>query len=113
MTAVSSPVTKSADPIAGYMGVQLEMLRRLHNSPVDLYIQYEANSQPALYYRAGCPLEDGQVSRLLATGVRQILVRADEFHRFASHLLETVDARAECEPVPPAERFAALQLAMA
>ena len=113
MTAVSTQETKSADPIAGYMSVQLEMLRRLHHSSVDLYIQYEANSQPALYYRAGCPLEADQVSRLHATGVRLILVRSNEIHLFASHLLEAVDARAECERIPPAERFAALQLAMA
>jgi HD-GYP domain-containing protein (c-di-GMP phosphodiesterase class II) len=89
------------------------MLRRLHQSNVDLYIQYETNCEPMLYYRAGCPLEKDQASRLLESGVRQVFVRTDEFHRFASHLLETVDSQAEHEAVPAGERFAALQLAMA
>jgi HD-GYP domain-containing protein (c-di-GMP phosphodiesterase class II) len=89
------------------------MLRRLRHSPVDFYIQYELNSEPVLYYRAGGPLECDQAERLVESGVRQILVRTDEFHRFASHLLETVDSLSEGEPVPASERFAALQLAMA
>ena len=78
-----------------------------------MYIQYESDAEPVLYYRAGGPLEADQASRLLESGVRQILVRTDEFHRFASHLLETIDSQAEHEAVPPSERFAALQLAMA
>jgi HD-GYP domain-containing protein (c-di-GMP phosphodiesterase class II) len=114
MTATISPEIKpSANPTSGYMTVQVEMLRRLRHSTVDLYIQYESGSEPVLYYRAGGPLEGDQVSRLLQTGVRQILVRTDEFHRFASHLLNTVDSDAERETVSPSERFAALQLAMA
>ena len=111
MTVVASPELKTTSPMSGYMPVQVEMLRRLPHATVDLYVQYEANCEPVLYYRAGCPLEAGQASRLLESGVRQIFVRTDEFHRFASHLLETVDSQVEA--VPAAERFAALQLAMA
>ena len=93
------------------MTVQVAMLRRLPTSPVDLYIQYESDAEPVLYYRAGGPLEPDQANRLQESGVRNILVRTDEFHRFASHLLDTIDAQSEA--VPPSERFAALQLAMA
>jgi HD-GYP domain-containing protein (c-di-GMP phosphodiesterase class II) len=113
MTATATLESKSANPTAGYMPVQVEMLRRLPQAAVDLYIQYELDSEPVLYYRAGCPLEADQATRLVESGVRQIFVRTDEFHRFASNLLETVDAQAEQGVVPPAERFAALQLAMA
>jgi HD-GYP domain-containing protein (c-di-GMP phosphodiesterase class II) len=113
MTATATAELKSANPAAGYMPVQVEMLRRLKQSPVDLYIQYELNAEPVLYYRADCPLEADQAFRLMERGVRQIYVRSDEFHRFASHLLETVDSQADQEAVPAAERFAALQLAMA
>lgn len=113
MTMIASPELKSANPASGYMPVQVEMLRRLPQATVDLYIQYEADCEPVLYYRAGCPLEADQASRLMERGVRQIFVRTDEFHRFASHLMETVDSQAEHEAVPAAERFAALQLAMA
>ena len=113
MTLITSPDFRCANPTAGYMPVQVEMLRRLQHSNVDLHIQYEADCEPVLYYRAGCPLEADQASRLIETGIRQIFVRADEFHRFASHLLESVDSHSEHEAVPPAERFAVLQLAMA
>lgn len=113
MTAIASPESKSANPTSGYMPVQVDMLRRLSRSTVDLYIQYETGAEPVLYYRAGCPLETDQAARLLESGVRHVFVRSDEFHKFASHLLETVDSQAEREAVPAAERFAALQLAMA
>jgi HD-GYP domain-containing protein (c-di-GMP phosphodiesterase class II) len=111
-TATTAAVS-SADPSAGYMSVHVELLRRLDNAAVDLYIQPETNSEPALYLRAGCPIEPEQTARLIDCGARQILVRSQDFHRFASNLLEQVDAMAERETVPAAERFAALQLAMA
>src|SRR5215212_2405085 len=108
MTATATPELKSAAPKVSYMTVQVEMLRRLPHSTVDFYIQYESDSEPVLYYRAGGPLEPDQANRLLESGVRQILVRTDEFHRFASHLLDTVDSLCEGQPVPASERFAAL-----
>jgi HD-GYP domain-containing protein (c-di-GMP phosphodiesterase class II) len=113
MSATATEDLKAADPLAGYMTVQVEMLRRLKQSATDLYIQYELGSEPVLYYRSGGPLDADQASRLADSGVRQVLVRTDEFHQFASYLLETVDSQIESEAVPPSERFAALQLAMA
>src|SRR4051794_39737266 len=104
MTATATPELKPAAPKVSYMTVQVEMLRRLPHSTVDFYIQYELNAEPVLYYRAGCPLEADQPTRLLESGVRNILVRTDEFHRFASHLLDTVDAQSETEAIPPSER---------
>src|SRR5215471_18134635 len=113
-TITASPAEpQSANPLAGFMSVHVEMLRRLSEPVVDLYVQQEKTCEPALYLRAGCPIEPDQTARLIECGARQILVRSEDFHRFASHLLETVDTMAERESVPPAERFAALQLAMA
>src|SRR3954452_4628606 len=111
MTTTATPELKAATAKVNYMTVQVEMLRRLPSATVDLYIQYETDAEPVLYYRAGGPLDAEQANRLRESGVRNILVRADEFHRFASHLLDTLDSQSE--PVPPSERFAALQLAMA
>ena len=113
MTATAIPEMRSATPKVNYMTVQVEMLRRLPSSTVDFYIQYEIDAEPVLYYRAGGPLEPDQATRLIKSGVRQILIRTDEFQLFASHLLETLDSQPEREAVPPSERFAALQLAMA
>ncbi len=113
MATVVSPESKLAHLTAGFMPVQVGMLQRLHRTAVDLFIQYEANAVPVLYYRAGCELESGQSARLLETGVRQIYVRTDEFNRFVAHLMESIDVQSEIETVPAAERYAALQLAMA
>jgi HD-GYP domain-containing protein (c-di-GMP phosphodiesterase class II) len=113
MAILTIPEPKFDNPTAGYMPVQVEMLLRMRQTTVDLFIQYEATAAPVLYHRAGCSLEGGQASRLSDTGVRQIYVRSDEFHRFAAHLLETIDSQSEQETVPAAERYAALQLAMA
>ena len=113
MTTIATPSLNSAQPASGYMTVQVEMLRRLPRSIVDLYVQYEAEREPVLYYRAGSPLEADQAPRLMESGVRQVLVRSDEFYRFASNLLDTVDSLADDEAIPAGERFAALQLAMA
>ncbi len=104
---------KRGGTTSGYMPVQLEMLRRLNRTPVDLFVQYQSGSDPVLYYRACCPMEAGQAAQLAETGVRQIFVRTDQFQDFAAHLLETIDAQPEQESVRPAERYAALQLAMA
>src|SRR5262245_48148345 len=112
-TTATTAETSSANPAAGFMSVNVELLRRLDNASVDLYIQHETNSEPALYLRAGCPIEPEQTARLIECGARQILVRSEDFHRFASDLLERGDAMVEHESVPAAERFAALQLAMA
>jgi len=110
IAATESPKIRSAP---SYMPVQVEMLRRLSSTAVDLYIAYQPSADPVLYHRAGCPLASDQVTRLVEAGVKHILVPAEDFHKFASHLLETVDAHTEESAVPPEERFAALQLAMA
>ena len=78
-----------------------------------MYIQYESDASLFCTIAPAARWKPDQATRLLESGVRQILVRTDEFHRFASHLLETVDSQSEREAVPPSERFAALQLAMA
>jgi len=93
------------------MPVQVEMLRRLRQTPVDLFVQYEANAEPMLYHRGGCSLEAAQVARLTDAGVRQIYVLTTDFNQFAAQLLQSIDS--EREEVPAAERYAALQLAMA
>jgi HD-GYP domain-containing protein (c-di-GMP phosphodiesterase class II) len=89
------------------------MLRRLKQAAVDLFVQYEPDASPVLYHRAGCPMEPEQLARLVEAGVQHIFVRSDDFQYFGANLLETVDTLAEQEAVPGAERFAALQLAMA
>jgi len=113
MTAIAEIAPQTPSATAGYLTVQVEMLRRLRDAAVDLFVQYAPDASPVLYHRAGCPMEPEQFGRLLEAGVQNIYVRSDDFQYFGAHLLETVDTLAEQETVPSAERFAALQLAMA
>ena len=113
MSALATTDALVASPNAGYMSVHVELLNRLDQAVVDLYARRDSMCEPAIYLRAGCSIDSSQTARLISRGSNQIFVRSEDFHQFASNLLETVDATAENEHVPPTERFAALQLAMA
>src|SRR4051794_4975938 len=99
MTGLTCAEPKPSGLTAGYMPVQVDMLRRLRQTPVDLFVQYETNAEPVLYHRGGCSLEAAQVARLTDAGVRQIYVLNTEFHKFSAHLLHTIDSGAEHEAV--------------
>jgi hypothetical protein len=93
-----------ANPTAGYLPIQIAMLRRLGHATVDLFVQYERNVEPVLYHRAGCAMDADQVGKLKEGGVDHIFVRTEDFHHFGAHLLAAVDAQAEHEAIPAAER---------
>jgi HD-GYP domain-containing protein (c-di-GMP phosphodiesterase class II) len=101
-----------ANPTAGYLPIQIAMLRRLGQASVDLFIQNERTVEPVLYHRAGCAMDTDQVGKLKEGGVDHIYVRTEDFQHFGEHLLAAVDAQAEHESIPAVERYAALQLAM-
>ena len=113
MTTITQPLPKTANPTAGYLAVQIGMLQRLQHATVDLFVQYEPHSSPVLYHRAGCPLESEQLLGLAEASVQNVYVRNEDFQQFGSHLLESVDSLMVDKPVPGAERFAVLQLALA
>jgi HD-GYP domain-containing protein (c-di-GMP phosphodiesterase class II) len=110
MAQLADPQIKTSNPTAGYLPVQVAMLRRLGQTAVDLFVQYEAESEPVLYHRSGCPMEPDQVCKLQEGGIHQIYVRSDDFQFFGAHLLESIDSQ---DSIPAAERYAVLQLAMA
>jgi HD-GYP domain-containing protein (c-di-GMP phosphodiesterase class II) len=105
--------TTCANPTGGYFPVQLDLLRRLDRAVVDLFVQYERDKEPVLYYRAGSPLDANQAAKLRSGGIERIYVRSEDFETFGALLLQATDAQADDESVPPAERYAVLQLAMA
>jgi HD-GYP domain-containing protein (c-di-GMP phosphodiesterase class II) len=113
MTTVAEPQARSESPIAGYVAVKIEMLRRMRSTAVDLFVQYEPHAAPVLYHRASSPIEGKQWATLAESGVQHIFVRSGEFQEFGDSLLQMVQSAIEFESVPPAERFAALQIAMA
>jgi HD-GYP domain-containing protein (c-di-GMP phosphodiesterase class II) len=113
MAAISSPVRAAINPVAGFVAVQVEMLRRLRTAVVDVYVQNDSARPPILYCAAGHSLESHRLFDLTEAGVEQVFVRTGEFQDFGAHLLEAVEADHEREPVPQNERYAALQLALA
>jgi HD-GYP domain-containing protein (c-di-GMP phosphodiesterase class II) len=113
MATITEAPPKKINPTAGYLAVQVGMLQRLQHATVDLFVQYESQSEPVLYHRAGCPIETNQLSGLTDAGVEHIFVRTVDFQQFGSQLLESVDTLVGERPVPGAERFAVLQVALA
>jgi HD-GYP domain-containing protein (c-di-GMP phosphodiesterase class II) len=105
--------SSSKNPLAGFVPVQVAMLRRLRFAAVDIHVHSEPQRPPVLYCRAGFPLETQQLFGLSDAGVEQVYVRTNDFQDFGAHLLESVDADQQHEEVPHNERFAALQLALA
>src|SRR5687767_4500857 len=113
MTAITDRAPCATNSSAGYLAVQVSMLRRLQNSPVDLFVRYELRSPLVLYHRANCPLDPNRLAALVEGGVQNIYVQSEDFQRFGAYLLAAVESAADHGFVPPAERFAALQLAVA
>lgn len=103
----------AADPLRGFLPVHVDMLKRVDRAPVDVFVQPDRNSTPTLYCRAGLPMENQQLMGLSEAGIRDVYVRTGDFQDFGSHLLESIESRQENEEVSPADRFAALQLAVA
>jgi HD-GYP domain-containing protein (c-di-GMP phosphodiesterase class II) len=89
------------------VAIKIDMLRNLCNSAVDYFVQYEPRSAPVLYHRAGCQFDASHLAVLDEAGVSQIYVRSGDLATFGNDLLKAD------KMVPPAERFAALQLAYA
>jgi HD-GYP domain-containing protein (c-di-GMP phosphodiesterase class II) len=85
----------------------------LHHANVDLFVQYDPTSAPVLYHRAECPIEPAHLTALAEGGVSHVFVQSEDFSRFGAHLLESVESFGDREPVPAAERFAVLQVAVA
>src|SRR5262245_9777862 len=113
MATAVAPSSTNRNPTSGYVTVKVEMLRRLKAAHVDLFVQNDRRSEPVLYLRAGHPFEANHLNSLIDAGVRQIFVRSGDFQGFGKDLLESVQSLVTSETVPYAERFAALQIALA
>jgi len=95
------------DLLRGYLPVHVDILEYVDLAPVDIFVQPDRNHTPTLYCRAGLPLDNHQLLGLGEAGVRDVYVRTVDAHDFGIHLLESV------ESIPTADRFVALQLAVA
>lgn len=113
MPSVAARSRESANPLYGYLPVNVELLRYIGIAVVDVFTQADHRHVPTLYCRAGLQLENHQLLGLAEAGVRDVYVRTTDFPDFGAHLLESVDNQIEQQAVPAAERFAVMQLAVA
>lgn len=96
-----------------YSPVPLRALRTLAETTVDLYVQYEANSPPALLCAAPWDVDRERLAELSAVGVEHLLVRREDFCDFSDHLSRGLDALLHNDAVPASEKFSIMQTAVA
>lgn len=97
----------------GFLPVHVELLRHLVAAPVDIFYQTQRGHRPSLYCRAGLSLHNVRLATLAEVGVRDVYVRSEDVQEFGSKLLEAVEELQRHASVPAADRFAALQIAVA
>src|SRR5262245_52200874 len=100
-------------PLAGFVPVQVRLLRIAKTDAADLFVQYAYDGEPRLYCRAGSSPDEQQFVELRAGGVENLYVRAADFGRFSDCLLDSIDSLLAEPLVHSADKFAALQLAVA
>ena len=111
MPITIEPTTIS--PLAGYVAVQVRTLRSTKIDAVDLFMQYEADGEPRLYCKAGSHPDEAQFAELDSAGVENLYVRSGDFASFSNNLYESIDSILQEPLIHSADKFAALQLAVA
>ncbi len=96
-----------------FVPVQVEVLRWFGAVGVDLFTPADGGAAPLLYYRAGGPMVADRLVELQRTGVENLFVRSCDFAVLSSDLLDALENVLQTESIPAADRFAALQLAVA
>jgi HD-GYP domain-containing protein (c-di-GMP phosphodiesterase class II) len=113
MSATITANDQAVNHLAGYVPVQLHTLRTTRADAADLFVQYEPHCEPMLYSRAGSRPNEQQFAELEEAGVESLYVRNDDFYTFSSDLMDSLESLLQQESLPKAEKFAALQLAVA
>jgi HD-GYP domain-containing protein (c-di-GMP phosphodiesterase class II) len=113
MTNTATMNISTATGIAGFVPIQVRTLRTTLADAVDLFIQYEPDTEPRLYCRAGSQLDEEQIATLAAGGIANLYVRSGDFATLSYDLLASVDSLLKNPLIRTADKFAALQLAVA
>ncbi|HVT26876.1 MAG TPA: HD domain-containing phosphohydrolase [Lacipirellulaceae bacterium] len=113
MGAVAVAKEQATNPLTGFVPVQLRTLRTTRADAADLFVQYEPNTAPMLYSRVGSRPGLEQFAELEAAGIENLYVRNDDFFNFSSDLMDSLELLLQQESLPTADKFAALQLAIA
>jgi HD-GYP domain-containing protein (c-di-GMP phosphodiesterase class II) len=113
MSATTTVKEQVANPLAGFVPVQVPTLRLAKVASLDLFVQYESHSEPVLYTRAGCHPDEKQFAELAEAGVENLYVRSGDFGNLSNELLESLESILKRDDIRPAEKFATMQLALA
>ncbi|MEX2316457.1 MAG: HD domain-containing phosphohydrolase [Pirellulales bacterium] len=113
MSATATGLQRSEGNRTSFTTVQIDVLRWLGAVGVDLFIQQGDDQPPRLFHRAGTPISSQQLAELKEAGLNQLLVLSDDFALLSGDVLESLESVLQQETVPGAQRFAALQLAVA
>jgi HD-GYP domain-containing protein (c-di-GMP phosphodiesterase class II) len=117
MSASTTPTAtaseKTANPLAGFVPVQVLTLRSTKAATADLFVQYESHSEPVLYSRAGSHPDEQQFAELAEAGVENLYVRSGDFGNLSNELLGSLDLLLKRDDIRRSEKFALVQLAVA
>jgi HD-GYP domain-containing protein (c-di-GMP phosphodiesterase class II) len=113
MSATGTVTEPVANRHAGFVPVQVRTLRSTKSDAVDLFVQYEAQSEPVLYCRAGSHPDEQQFAELAEGGVENLYVRSDEFCNLSNDVLASLESLLKQDDLRRTEKFAALQIAVA
>jgi HD-GYP domain-containing protein (c-di-GMP phosphodiesterase class II) len=113
MSATAIATEQAPNRLAGFVPVHVRTLRSTKTDATDLFVQYEPNTEPVLYCRAGnCP-DEQQFAELAESGVENLYVRSDDFSNLSNDVLTSLDSLLKQGNIRPTEKFAALQIAVA
>jgi HD-GYP domain-containing protein (c-di-GMP phosphodiesterase class II) len=113
MSATAALTEQVPNRLAGFVPVQVRMLRSTKTEAADLFVQYESHSEPVLYCRAGSCPEEQQFAELAESGVENLYVRSGDFCNLSNDLLESLESLLKQDNIRRTEKFAALQIAVA
>jgi HD-GYP domain-containing protein (c-di-GMP phosphodiesterase class II) len=113
MSTAAIDQDQTTDPLAHFVAVHANTLRSTGAVAADLFVQYEPQSAPVLYCRAGSQPDAQQFVQLEEAGVEDLYVREADFSNFSNGIYESLTAILANASIPAAEKFAALQLAVA
>jgi HD-GYP domain-containing protein (c-di-GMP phosphodiesterase class II) len=111
-SAVCTPAARCPE-VAGFTAAPLSVFRSLASTVVDVYVVHDPSSGPMLYCQAGWALDRARLDELVNNDVAHLLVKDGDFAAFSNSLLTSLESTLRRAAVPPTERFAALQMAVA
>jgi HD-GYP domain-containing protein (c-di-GMP phosphodiesterase class II) len=113
MFATATAYDRAIDPLANFTAIRVKTLRAIELVAADLFIQYERQSAPVLYCRAGSRPDPQQFVELEESGIENLYVRTADFRNFSDGLLESLQDVLRRDSLQPTEKFAVMQLAVA